>query len=43
MIELSNPVIVAALLSGALIGLFPGTFGGLGSVLGAPLLLLAWV
>ena len=41
MIELTTSVIVAALLSGALIGLFLGTFGGGGSVLAAPLLLYA--
>ncbi|MBK8198407.1 MAG: sulfite exporter TauE/SafE family protein [Acidobacteria bacterium] len=39
MIELVPSVIVAALLSGALIGLFLGTFGGGGSVLAAPLLI----
>ena len=41
MIELTASVIVAALLSGALVGLFLGTFGGGGSVLAAPLLLYA--
>lgn len=41
MIELSVSVIVAALLSGALVGLFLGMFGGGGSVLAAPLLLYA--
>jgi uncharacterized membrane protein YfcA len=41
MTELTPSVIVAALLSGALIGLFLGTFGGGGSVLAAPLLLYA--
>ncbi|MEQ9504894.1 MAG: sulfite exporter TauE/SafE family protein [Hyphomonas sp.] len=41
MMELTVPVILAALLSGALIGLFLGTFGGGGSVLAAPLLLYA--
>lgn len=41
MIELTPNVVIAALLSGALIGLFLGTFGGGGSVLAAPLLLYA--
>ena len=41
MIELTPFVILAALLSGAVIGLFLGTFGGGGSVLAAPLLLYA--
>ena len=41
MIEFTTPVILAALLSGAVIGLFLGTFGGGGSVLAAPLLLYA--
>jgi len=41
MIELTPSVILAALLSGAVIGLFLGTFGGGGSVLAAPLLLYA--
>jgi uncharacterized membrane protein YfcA len=40
-IDLSASVILAALLSGAVIGLFLGTFGGGGSVLAAPLLLYA--
>ncbi|MFN3313858.1 MAG: sulfite exporter TauE/SafE family protein [Hyphomonas sp.] len=39
MIELSVPVIAAALASGAIVGLFLGTFGGGGSVLAAPLLI----
>lgn len=39
MIELSPHIIVLALFSGAIIGLFLGTFGGGGSVLAAPLLL----
>lgn len=41
MIELTVPVVLAALLSGAVVGLFLGTFGGGGSVLAAPLLLYA--
>jgi len=41
MLELTVPVIVAALLSGGLVGLFLGTFGGGGSVLAAPLLIYA--
>lgn len=41
MIELTLPVILAALLSGAVVGLFLGTFGGGGSVLAAPLLIYA--
>lgn len=39
--ELEPFVIVAALLSGAIVGLFLGTFGGGGSVLAAPLLIYA--
>lgn len=39
--ELLPAVMVAALLSGALIGLFLGAFGGGGSVLAAPLLIYA--
>jgi uncharacterized protein len=41
MIELTTSAILTALLSGAVIGLFLGTFGGGGSVLAAPLLLYA--
>lgn len=41
MIELTLPVLLAAILSGAIVGLFLGTFGGGGSVLAAPLLLYA--
>lgn len=41
MTALSPSVILAALFSGAVIGLFLGTFGGGGSVLAAPLLLYA--
>ena len=41
MIDLSATVIVAALLSGMLVGLFLAIFGGGGSVLAAPLLLFA--
>ncbi len=39
MIELTPQIITLALLSGAIVGLFLGTFGGGGSVLAAPLLL----
>lgn len=39
--ELSMTMVIAALLSGALVGLFLGTFGGGGSVLAAPLLIYA--
>ncbi|PKP82899.1 MAG: hypothetical protein CVT79_02295 [Alphaproteobacteria bacterium HGW-Alphaproteobacteria-18] len=39
--ELEPIVILAALLSGAVVGLFLGTFGGGGSVLAAPLLIYA--
>lgn len=39
MIELTPHIILLALLSGAIVGLFLGTFGGGGSVLAAPLLL----
>lgn len=39
MIELTAQVIAAALISGAIVGVFLGTFGGGGSVLAAPLLL----
>ena len=39
--DLTLPVILAALLSGALVGVFLGTFGGGGSVLAAPLLIYA--
>jgi uncharacterized membrane protein YfcA len=39
MIELTPQIIALALLSGAIVGLFLGTFGGGGSVLAAPLLL----
>ena len=39
--ELTLPVILAALASGALVGVFLGTFGGGGSVLAAPLLIYA--
>lgn len=39
MLELTPTVISLALLSGAMVGLFLGTFGGGGSVLAAPLLL----
>lgn len=39
MIELTPQIITFALLSGAVVGLFLGTFGGGGSVLAAPLLL----
>jgi uncharacterized membrane protein YfcA len=39
MIELTAPVIAAALLSGAIVGLLLAVFGGGGSVLAAPLLL----
>ena len=39
MIELTISVIAAALASGAIVGLFLGTFGGGGSVLAAPLLI----
>ncbi len=39
MFELAPDIIVATLLSGALVGLLLGTFGGGGSVLAAPLLL----
>lgn len=39
MLELTPSVIVAALISGAVVGLFLGAFGGGGSVLAAPLLL----
>lgn len=41
MLELTLPVILAALLSGAVVGVFLGTFGGGGSVLAAPLLIYA--
>lgn len=41
MIELSFPIILAALASGAVIGFFLGLFGGGGSVLAVPLLLYA--
>lgn len=41
MVELTLPVILAALASGAVIGLFLGLFGGGGSVLAVPLLLYA--
>lgn len=41
MIEITLPVILAALASGAVIGLFLGLFGGGGSVLAVPLLLYA--
>ncbi|MEO0982213.1 MAG: sulfite exporter TauE/SafE family protein [Pseudomonadota bacterium] len=39
MFDLAAPTIIAALASGALVGLFLGSFGGGGSVLAAPLLL----
>jgi len=39
MMELTPLVILAAIASGAIIGVFLGTFGGGGSVLAAPLLL----
>lgn len=39
MVELTPHIILLALLSGAIVGLFLGTFGGGGSVLAAPLLL----
>ncbi len=39
MIELTSHIIILTLLSGAIVGLFLGTFGGGGSVLAAPLLL----
>ncbi|MBY9065543.1 sulfite exporter TauE/SafE family protein [Hyphomonas sp. WL0036] len=39
--ELTTQVILAALLSGAIVGIFLGTFGGGGSVLAAPLLIYA--
>lgn len=39
MIELTPDIIALALLSGAIVGVFLGTFGGGGSVLAAPLLL----
>lgn len=39
MMELAPQVVVMALLSGAIVGLFLGAFGGGGSVLAAPLLL----
>ncbi len=39
MLALTPHVIIAALLSGALVGIFLGTFGGGGSVLAAPLLI----
>lgn len=39
MIELTPQIIMFAVLSGAIVGLFLGTFGGGGSVLAAPLLL----
>lgn len=39
MIELTAPTVAAALASGAIVGVFLGTFGGGGSVLAAPLLL----
>ncbi|KCZ90747.1 sulfite exporter TauE/SafE family protein [Hyphomonas johnsonii] len=39
MLELTPAVILAALASGAIVGVFLGTFGGGGSVLAAPLLL----
>ena len=41
MIELSAPVVAAALASGALVGLLLAAFGGGGSVLAAPLLIYA--
>ncbi len=39
MLEITSQVIVAALASGMIVGIFLGTFGGGGSVLAAPLLL----
>ena len=39
MIELTTTVLIAALASGVVVGIFLGTFGGGGSVLAAPLLL----
>ncbi len=41
MIELAAPTLIAALLSGAIVGFFLAVFGGGGSVLAAPLLLYA--
>ena len=41
MLDLSPEIIAAALVSGALVGVLLGTFGGGGSVLAAPLLLYA--
>lgn len=41
MTELTPHIIILALMSGAIVGLFLGTFGGGGSVLAAPLLIYA--